>query len=100
MKNRIVFFSSLICLAVAMAGCKKDAMIDPPLADEINTLASNKALQPGLPEPLVTGLGGKVWAAPSGLAVICLCPTRSQALFCVLILRRVIIRLLPVDYPS
>jgi hypothetical protein len=56
MKNRFLFFSSLVFFATVMPGCKREILVDKSVADRNNAATNAKSVQPGLKEQLVTGL--------------------------------------------
>ena len=65
MKNLFLFFLSLIFFATLMPGCKREQLVENPVADENNAIAGKKSVQPSLQEQLVTGLGGG-WGSTIG----------------------------------
>lgn len=66
MKNLFLSFFSLIFIANVIPGCKREQLIDKPVADQSNALSRANSVQPGLPEQLVTGLAGTLVGSTIG----------------------------------
>ncbi len=56
MKSSILFFFSLVFIATVTPGCKREQLVDKPVADQSNAQARAKSVHPSLQELLVTGL--------------------------------------------
>ena len=65
MKNLFHFFLYLIFFATIMSGCKREPLVDKPVADQNGVIAGIKPIKPSLQEQLVTGLGGG-WGSTIG----------------------------------
>jgi hypothetical protein len=59
MKNLFLFCLSLLFFATLMLGCKRQ-LVENPIADQDNAPANARSAQPGLQQPLVTGLAGSL----------------------------------------
>lgn len=60
MKNPFLFCLSLIFFASLMPGCKREHLLENPLAGQNDAIAKAKSAQPSLQQPLVTGLAGSL----------------------------------------
>lgn len=60
MKNLFLFFFSLVFIATVIPGCKREQLVDKPVADQNNALAKAKPVQPSREELLVKDLVGSL----------------------------------------
>jgi hypothetical protein len=60
MKNLLLAFFSLLFFATVMPGCKREQLVDKPVADQNNAITKAKLVQPSLQELLVKGLAGSL----------------------------------------
>lgn len=60
MKNLFLFCLSLLFLATLMLGCKRQYLVENPIADQDNAPANARSAQPSLQQPLVTSLAGSL----------------------------------------
>ena len=60
MKNLFLFCLSLLFFTTLMVGCKRELLVENPIADQDNAPANARSAQPSLQQSLVTGLAGSL----------------------------------------